>query len=103
MTSNIGAELINFADDQKNQIEIFTQEKILEQVRQKFKPEFINRIDEIIIFNRLSKQEMTQILKLQISEIINSLKNKRIQIELDESAKNWLVNEGFLHPMEQDL
>ena len=58
MTSNIGAELINFSEDQKNKIEIFTQEKILEQVKQKFKPEFLNRIDEIIIFNRLSKQEM---------------------------------------------
>ena len=76
MTSNIGAELINFSDDQKNKIEIFTQEKILEQVKQKFKPEFLNRIDEVIIFNRLSKQEMNKILKLQISEIIDLLKIK---------------------------
>ena len=47
MTSNIGAELINFSEDQKNKIEIFTQEKILDQVKQKFKPEFLNRIDEV--------------------------------------------------------
>ena len=75
MTSNIGAELINFSEEQKNKIEIFTQEKILEKVRQKFKPEFLNRVDEIIIFNRLSKQEMNKILKLQISEIVDFLKN----------------------------
>ena len=95
MTSNIGAELINFSEEQKNKIEIFTQEKILEQVKQKFKPEFLNRIDEIIIFNRLSKQEMNKILKLQISEIVNFLKIKKIQIELDEKAENWLIDEGF--------
>ena len=95
MTSNIGAELINFSEDQKNKIEIFTQEKILDQVKQKFKPEFLNRIDEIIVFNRLSKQEMNKILKLQISEIINFLKIKKIQIELDEKAENWLIDEGF--------
>ena len=82
MTSNIGAELINFSEDQKNKIEIFTQEKILDQVKQKFKPEFLNRIDEVIIFNRLSKQEMNKILKLQISEIVDFLKIKKIQIEL---------------------
>ena len=95
MTSNIGAELINFSEDQKNKIEIFTQEKILDQVKQKFKPEFLNRIDEIIVFNRLSKQEMNKILKLQISEIVNFLKMKKIQIELDEKAEGWLIDEGF--------
>ncbi len=95
MTSNIGAELINFSEEQKSKIEIFTQEKILEKVRQKFKPEFLNRVDEIIIFNRLSKQEMNKILKLQISEIVDFLKIKKIQIELDEKAENWLIDEGF--------
>ena len=95
MTSNIGAELINFSEDQKKKIEIFTQEKILDQVKQKFKPEFLNRIDEVIIFNRLSKQEMNKILKLQISEIVDFLKIKKIQIELDEKAENWLIDEGF--------
>ncbi len=95
MTSNIGAEYIDFSEDQKSKIEIFTQEKILDQVKQKFKPEFLNRIDEVIIFNRLSKQEMNKILKLQISEIVNFLKIKKIQIELDENAENWLIEEGF--------
>ena len=95
MTSNIGAELINFSDDQKSKIEIFTQEKILEEVRQKFKPEFVNRIDEIIIFNRISKTEMSNILKLQISEIIEFLKAKKIKIQLDKKAEDWLINEGF--------
>ena len=67
MTSNIGAKLIEFSENQKSKIEIFTQEKIFEEVRSFFKPEFINRIDDIIIFNRLSKNEIRKILKLQIS------------------------------------
>ena len=95
MTSNIGAELINFTDDQKSKIEIFTQEKILEEVRQNFKPEFINRIDELIIFNRISKNEMSKILKLQIEEIVKFLNKRKIKIQLDKKAENWLIDEGF--------
>ena len=60
-----------------------------------FKPEFINRIDDIIIFNRLSKNEIRKILKLQISEIIYILKAKKINILIEESAENWLIDEGF--------
>ena len=63
MTSNIGAEHINFSDDQKSKIEIFTKEKVFEEIKVNFKPEFINRIDEIILFNRLTKNEMREILK----------------------------------------
>ena len=85
MTSNIGAKLIEFSENQKSKIEIFTQEKIFEEVRSFFKPEFINRIDDIIIFNRLSKNEIRKILKLQISEIIYILKAKKINILIEES------------------
>ena len=76
MTSNIGAELIDFTDDQKvSKIEILTQEKILEKL-EKFKPEFVNRIYEII-FNRISKTEMSNILKIaNFSEIVEFLKAK---------------------------
>ena len=95
MTSNIGAEFINFSDEQKNNIEVFTQEKIHEDVRKRFKPEFINRIDDIIIFNRLTKDEIKEIIKLQISNLMTILKNKKINVTLDKKAENWLANEGF--------
>ncbi len=95
MTSNIGAELMNFSEDQKSSIEVFTQEKILEEVRKKFKPEFINRIDDIIIFNRLSKEEIKKIIDLQINELTTILKNKKINILLDKKALNWLADEGY--------
>ena len=95
MTSNIGAELINFSDEQKSQIEVLTKDKIFENVKKHFKPEFINRIDEIILFNRLTKLEMKNILKIQIADMITLLKNKKIMIKIDKKAEDWLINEGY--------
>ena len=95
MTSNIGAEHINFSDDQKSKIEIFTKEKVFEEIKVNFKPEFINRIDEIILFNRLTKNEMREILKIQIKDLSKLLKDKKIKINIDKNAEDWLINEGF--------
>lgn len=95
MTSNIGAEHINFSDDQKSKIEIFTKEKVFEEIKVNFKPEFINRIDEIILFNRLTKNEMREILKIQVKDLSKLLKDKKIKINIDKNAEDWLINEGF--------
>ena len=95
MTSNIGAELINFSEDQKSEIEIFTQEKIKDVVKKKFKPEFLNRIDDLIIFNRLTKNEIQKIIQIQIEELRKLLKQRKILIEIDQKAKDWISNEGF--------
>jgi len=95
MTSNIGAEYIDFSDDQKSKIEIFTKEKVFEEIKVNFKPEFINRIDEIILFNRLTKNEMREILKIQIKDLSKLLKDKKIKINIDKNAEDWLINEGF--------
>ena len=95
MTSNIGAEHINFSDDQKSKIEIFTKEKVFEEIKINFKPEFINRIDEIILFNRLTKNEMREILKIQVKDLSKLLKDKKIKINIDKNAEDWLINEGF--------
>ncbi len=95
MTSNLGAELIEFSDDQKNQVEIFTKEKIMEKVRKHFKPEFLNRIDESIIFNRLTKKEIKKIVDIQLDFLKEILKPKKISAKFDEKSKNWIVSEGF--------
>ena len=95
MTSNIGAENITFSEDQKKEIEVFTQEKIKDQIKIHFKPEFLNRLDDIIIFNRLTKEEMIKIVDLQIKDLAQKLNDKKIKISFEESAKNWLVTEGF--------
>ena len=95
MTSNLGAELIEFSDEQKNQVEVFTKDKIMEKVRKHFKPEFLNRIDESIIFNRLTKKEIKKIIDIQLDFLEEILKPKKISAKFDEKSKNWIVNEGF--------
>ena len=95
MTSNIGAENITFSEDQKKEIEIFAQEKIKDQIKVHFKPEFLNRLDDIIIFNRLTKEEMIKIIDIQITDLVKKLNDKKITISFEKSAKEWLVNEGF--------
>ena len=95
MTSNIGAENITFSEDQKKEIEIFAQEKIKDQIKVHFKPEFLNRLDDIIIFNRLTKEEMIKIIDIQIKDLVQKLNDKKITISFEKSAKEWLVNEGF--------
>ncbi len=95
MTSNLGAELIEFSDEQKNDVEIFTKEKIMEKVKKHFKPEFLNRIDESIIFNRLTKKEIKKIIDIQLDFLEEILKPKKISAEFDEKSKNWIVDEGF--------
>ena len=95
MTSNIGAENITFSEDQNKEIEVFTQEKIKDQIKIHFKPEFLNRLDDIIIFNRLTKEEMIKIVDIQIKDLEQKLNDKKIKISFEESAKDWLVTEGF--------
>ena len=95
MTSNIGAENITFSEDQNKEIEVFTQEKIKDQIKSHFKPEFLNRLDDIIIFNRLTKEEMIKIVDIQIKDLEQKLNDKKIKISFEESAKDWLVTEGF--------
>ena len=95
MTSNIGAENITFSEDQNKEIEVFTQEKIKDQIKSHFKPEFLNRLDDIIIFNRLTKEEMIKIVDIQIKDLVQKLNDKKIKISFEESAKDWLVTEGF--------
>ncbi len=95
MTSNIGAELINFSEDQTNEIEIFTQEKIKDEVKKKFKPEFLNRIDDLIIFNRLTTKEIQKIIEIQMEQLRKLLKQKKIEIQIDKKAKDWICKDGF--------
>ncbi|MCD6085511.1 AAA family ATPase [bacterium] len=107
MTSNLGTYLfketggsIGFkthSDEKEKQKEILSdyQKKILGILKSKFKPEFLNRIDEIIIFKPLSKNDMEKIVDLQIEAIKERLKKKGISIELTKEAKRYLVEKGF--------
>ncbi|MDN5332607.1 MAG: ATP-dependent Clp protease ATP-binding subunit ClpC [Tepidanaerobacteraceae bacterium] len=102
MTSNVGANHIQktralgFApkeDDAKNYAEM--KEKVMEELRRTFRPEFLNRVDEIIVFHPLNEEHMKKIVDLMLKQVNERLKENNLTIEVSEKAKEWLVKKGF--------
>ncbi len=98
MTSNVGAEILTQEEKPKEKIDFFTKQKVLSKVKETFNPEFLNRLDDIVIFNRLMNKDIKEILEIQISRLKKILIDKKINIMIDEKAKDWLINEGY-HPL----
>jgi len=100
MTSNLGTEYVHKsgpigflqADDNKDRE---AQEKIHRELKKTFRPEFLNRIDEIITFSPLSLEQMTQIVDLQMAEIRERLEDYGLNVELTDAARGWLANIGY--------
>ena len=67
----------------------------MEVVRQAFRPEFLNRLDEILLFRRLSREDMTGIVEIQLRRLQALLAERKIALELDEAAKRWLADAGY--------
>jgi ATP-dependent Clp protease ATP-binding subunit ClpC len=101
MTSNLGTEYINksgalgFLQSSGDKEERDTHDKIQKALKDTFRPEFLNRIDEIITFSSLSKDQMQQIVDLQMEEIQERLCEHDLSVELIPAAREWLANEGY--------
>ena len=101
MTSNIGTAEIKKGDGigfTKISADVSYEKmkiKLLEEVKRLFSPEFLNRIDEIIVFHQLTKEDMKKIVDILIADVEERLSEKKMILELDESAKELLVEEGF--------
>jgi ATP-dependent Clp protease ATP-binding subunit ClpC len=101
MTSNLGTEFVKqggtlgflqkTATDEDRQ----THEKIEKALKSTFRPEFLNRIDEIIMFSPLTKEQMMQIVDLQMKEVRSRMEEHGLKVELTESAREWLSSEGY--------
>jgi ATP-dependent Clp protease ATP-binding subunit ClpB len=91
MTSNIGNEYFNDPTVNKKGIE----EKIKVEIKKYFRPEFINRLDELIIFNRLDLEEMRNIVDIQVSILKERLKDRKIEIELTPKAADFIADKGY--------
>ena len=91
LTSNIGSEY--FLDKKSSKADI--QKKVLEKLQATMRPELINRLDEIIVFNGLSKEGMGKIVDIQLKELTNRLEQHQIKIKFDNSVKNWLCEIGY--------
>ena len=92
MTSNIGSQyIVDLKPGQEKQM----RERVLEQLRAQFKPEFLNRVDEVIIFHQLTRDQVKQIIDLQVNSLKRRLSERHIDIELTDAAKELLLDEGY--------
>ncbi|HNZ14681.1 MAG TPA: AAA family ATPase [Anaerolineaceae bacterium] len=101
MTSNLGTEFVRkggtlgFIDKSGDDDEKTSHDKIQNALKEAFRPEFLNRIDEIIIFSPLSKENLRSIVGLQVKELGERMAEFGLNLEMDESAVNWLADESF--------
>jgi len=71
------------------------QEKVMSEVKKLFRPEFLNRLDEIIVFHELTKEQLRNIVDLMAKDLQSRLAERKLGIELTEKAKSWLAKEGY--------
>ncbi len=90
MTSNLGSELI----DPDLEYEVIS-ERVMGVVRQHFRPEFINRIDEVVVFERLTREHLREIVDIQVGQVIDRLAARRIGLELDDAARDLIAEQGY--------
>ncbi|MFM1917362.1 MAG: ATP-dependent chaperone ClpB, partial [Actinomycetota bacterium] len=91
LTSNLGSQYLIDTDVPFDE----RKEQVLSVVRQQFRPEFLNRLDAMVTFNPLDRKELHRIAGIQIEALQKRLSDRRIEIELTDEAKDWLVNKGF--------
>jgi ATP-dependent Clp protease ATP-binding subunit ClpB len=91
MTSNLGSREIQDADGDEQEV----RDAVLQELRAHFKPEFLNRIDDIVIFHQLSREQIGQIIDVQLEHLRKMLAERSIQLVLDDSARQLLAREGY--------
>jgi ATP-dependent Clp protease ATP-binding subunit ClpC len=101
LTSNVGAETIRkqstigFTAASEEMSYEKMKEKILDDAKKVFRPEFLNRLDDVIVFRALNKPDLIQILELEVKKVVERLKGRNIQLQLDDKAKDFLVEKGY--------
>jgi ATP-dependent Clp protease ATP-binding subunit ClpC len=101
MTSNVGSDTIKkqstlgFSPITDESSYEKMRERILEEAKKTFRPEFLNRLDDIVVFRALTKPDLIEILDLEISKVVQRLKARNIMLALDDSAKDFLVSRGY--------
>ena len=93
MTSNIGAEyLVNQKEGEDSEA---VRDYVMAEVRLKFRPEFLNRLDDIILFHRLQRDQMGAIVDIQLARLAKLLVDRKITVKLEAAAREWLANRGY--------
>jgi ATP-dependent Clp protease ATP-binding subunit ClpB len=93
LTSNLGGEALS--NQPEGEDSAVVREQVMEYVRAAFRPEFLNRLDEIILFHRLTREQMDAIVDVQLGRLRQLLADRKITLELDASARHWLADAGY--------
>ncbi len=93
MTSNLGAEYLTGLGEKDDVDKV--RDQVMDVVRASFRPEFLNRVDEIILFHRLHRDQMGAIVDIQMARVQTLLSDRKIVIDLGEDARNWLADKGY--------
>jgi ATP-dependent Clp protease ATP-binding subunit ClpB len=93
LTSNLGADVI--ANDDGEQLTPHTRDQVMETTRRHFRPEFLNRLDEVLIFRRLSREDMKAVVEVQIMRLKKLLDGHKITLEVAQDALKWLAEAGY--------
>ena len=93
MTSNLGGEIMTARPEGEDSHAV--REQVMELVRSHFRPEFLNRLDEIILFHRLGRAQMGTIVDIQVAQLAQRLSERKITLELDNKARDWLGDAGY--------
>ncbi len=93
LTSNLGSEIL--AGQSEGQDSSAVRDQVMEVVRASFRPEFLNRLDEILLFHRLTRAQMGGIVEIQLKHLERLLADRKITLALDERARNWLADKGY--------
>jgi ATP-dependent Clp protease ATP-binding subunit ClpC len=101
MTSNVGSDTIRrqstlgFSPITDESTYEKMRERVLEEAKKTFRPEFLNRLDDLIVFRSFTKPDLIQILTLEVNKVIERLRHKSLHLELDDKAKDFLVEKGY--------
>lgn len=93
LTSNLGSDVL--ANQKDGESPDLVQAQVMSVVRNHFRPEFLNRLDEIILFSRLQRADMNQIVEIQLDRLRGLLEDRKLGLELDEKARKWLADAGY--------
>ena len=93
LTSNLGSEVLANQEEQENFDAV--REQVMKVVRASFPPEFLNRLDETLLFQRLSREHMTRIVDIQLKQVRAMLAERKITLKLDDLALTWLAEAGY--------
>src|SRR5262249_28286499 len=95
MTSNIGSQYLLEGITKDGKIQDEARQSVMRDLRTHFRPEFLNRVDEIVLFKPLTIEEIEQIVDLLLDEVRDRLKDRNIRIEVTEAAKEFIANSGY--------